>query len=275
MKLTRRQLRKIIQEAYKMTPEDEAGLKPHQIEKGGYIANFAKQNPNPDIYRVNVTNMRRAKGRQYPEEIEADRANLQRIHSFPEYQSVVKAFQNGEATAIYDLTYQGTHTTGRKEVITNIPEWISRFGHKTKDSISTKAFIGKIQDIPASLGIGLGIGIIIRGYPVLVSPTDVYSQTHSASPKGLVDHQVGSGFAKRGDTTNAIYSMEDWLYMYDEDGIGKRGIAEEAILDNWRIVGAVVGEDMFDQVGREELGIDELDIPVHVINSDGTYKGLA
>jgi hypothetical protein len=275
MKLTRRQLRKIIQEVYQMTPEDESGLKPHQIEKGGYIANFAKQNPNPDIYRVNVTNMRRAKGRQYPEEIEADRANLQRIHSFPEYQSVVKAFQNGEATAIYDLTYQGTHTAGRKEVITNVPEWISRFGHKTKDSISTKAFLGKIQEIPKSLGMGLGIGIIIRGYPVLVSPTDVYSQTHSASPQGLIDHQSSSGFAKRGDTTNAIYSIKDWLYMYDEDGIGKRGIAEEAILDNWRIVGVVISEDMFDQVGREELGIDELDIPVHIVDSNGFYKGLA
>ena len=208
------------------------------------------------------------------EEIKSDRAALQRIHSFPEYQSVVNAFQNGEVTAIYDLTYQGTHTPGKKEVITNVPEWISRFGHKTKDSISTKAFIGKIQDIPVSLGMGLGIGIIIRGYPVLVSPTDVYSQTHSASPKGLIDHQVGSGFAKRGDTTNAIYSMEDWLYIHDEHGVGKRGIAEEAILDNWRIVGAVVSEDMFDQVGREELGIDQLDIPVHVVSSSGTYKGL-
>ena len=115
----------------------------------------------------------------------------------------------------------------------------------------------------------------MRGYPVLVSATDAYSQTYSASPSGLIDHQVGSGFAKRGDVTNAIYSMEDWLHLHDEQGIGKRGVAEEAILDNWKIVGAVVNEDMFDQFSREDLGIDELDIPVHIINKNGTYKGLA
>jgi len=275
MKLTRRQLRKIINETYKMTPEDEAGLKPHQIEKGGIMATFAKENPNPDIYRVNVTNMRRAKGRQYPEEIAKDRADLQRIHSFPEYQSVVNAFQNGEATAIYSLTYQGTYTSRVKDMITNIPEWIARFGHKTKDTISTKAFIGKIEDIPASVGEFIKIGVIIRGFPVLVSATDVYSQTYSASPAGLIDHQVGSGFAKRGDTNNAIYSMEDWIHIHDEQQIGKRGVAEEAILDNWRIVGAVVNEDIFDQYSREDIGIDELDIPVHVITSKGTYKGKA
>ena len=275
MKLTRRQLRKLIQEVYQMTPDDEQNLKRQGIEKGGMMDTMARSllKTNPDLYRVNITNMRRAKGRQYPEEIEADRAALQRIHNSSEYQSIVNAFQSGAATAIYDLTYQGTFTSGRKEVITNIPEWISRYGHKTNDSISTKAFLGKIQDIPASIGEPLGIGVIIRGYPVLVSSTDAYSQTYSASPQGLIDHQASSGFAKRGDITNAIYSVDDWM-VDDEEAAGEAGISHETILDNWRIVGAVVNEDIFNQVNREDLGIDELDMPVHIISANGTYKGL-
>ena len=282
MKLTRMQLRKLIQEVYQMTLEDEKGLTLRQIEKGGPMAIAAQkldkeQGIGPQMMRM-IKNKRRALGRQYPEEQEADRANLKRMHNAPEYQSLVKAFNddNGEATAIYDLTYQGTFTGGgNKEIILNIPEWISRFGHQTKNSISTKAFLGSIEDIPASIGGPLGIGIILRGYPVLVSAMDAYSQTHSASPQGLKDFHASSGFVKRGDINSAAFSVDDWLMLHDEYDYGERGVSHETILDNWRIVGAVVNEDMFDQVSREELGIDELDIPVHIISVNGTYKGLA
>lgn len=274
MKITKSNLKKLIREVYKMTDEDEDKLRPYAIEKGGHIEDIAKQNSNPDIYRVNVTNLRRAQGRQYPEEIESDRENIQRIHSFPEYQTVVNAFKNGDATAIYSLTYQGTYTAGGKEKILNIPEWITRYGHKTNDAISTKAFLGKIEEIPESLGQIVGIGLIIKGYPVLVSVTDAYSQTHSISPQGLIDHQVNSGFAKRGDITNAVYSIDDWYFRYDEEKIGERGVAHEAILDNWKIVGAVINEKIFKKLSIDQIGINQLNIPVHIISENGKYKGL-
>lgn len=274
-KLLRQIIKQIILEAYEMTPEDEDGLKPFQIEKGGMMANLAKQNKNPDIYRVNVTNMRRALGRQYPEEQQADRAFLQKMHKTPEYQSLVKAFNssNGEATAVYNFTYQGTHTPGRKKTILNIPEWIKKYGHRSKDSISTKAWLGSIEDIPKSIGDAMGVGVILRGYPVMVSVGDVYSQTMSASPQGLKDFHANSGFVKRGDSTTAAFSIEDWLWLHDEDGRGQRGVSQETILDNWRIVGAVVNEDVLEKHG-EKLGIEDLDIPVHVVSHKGYVREL-
>ena len=64
MKLTSAKLKQMIRElmleAYEMTPEDEEGLKPFQIEKGGMMAQTAKK--NPEWERVMVTNMRRALG---------------------------------------------------------------------------------------------------------------------------------------------------------------------------------------------------------------------
>ena len=42
----RQVIRKIILEAYEMTPEDEAGLEPYGIQKGGSIAQAAKKDKN-------------------------------------------------------------------------------------------------------------------------------------------------------------------------------------------------------------------------------------
>ena len=98
MKLTIRQLRKIIQEAYQMTPEDEKGLVGRQIEKGGPMAIAARkldkeEGLGPRMMRM-IKNKRRALGRQYPEEQEADRANLKRMHNSAGYESLVKAFND-------------------------------------------------------------------------------------------------------------------------------------------------------------------------------------
>ena len=272
MKITKKQLIKIIKEAYKMSQKDKEGLKHHQLEKGGMWDMMTRG--KPEHRQKLYTNLRRAKGRQSPEEIQADQEALQMLHAEDEYYTLVDAFDNdnGMATAIYSLTYQGTYTAGGKEVITNIPEWIERYGTypQTKNSISTKAFVGPINKIPPSIGEFVGIGVILRGYPVLVSATDAYSQTMSISPQGLIDYQASSGFAKRGDVENAYVSLEDWLADYNKEP----GISHETILDNWRVVGAVVNEDIFNQVNRAELGIDELTIPVHIVSSNGTYKGL-
>ena len=266
-------IRQIILEVYEMTPEDEAGLEPYQIEKGGLIANMAKK--DKDHERVMVTNMRRALGRQYPEEQQKDRDFLKRMHSNSEYPTLVKAFNspNGEATAVYNFTYQGTHTPGRKKIILNIPEWIKKYGHRSKDSISTKAWLGSIEDIPKSIGDAMDVGVILRGYPVMVSVMDAYSQTMSASPQGLKDFHANSGFVKRGDYNTAAFSIEDWLWLHDEEGHGQRGVSQETILDNWRIVGAVVNEDVLEKHG-DKLGIDELDIPVHVVSHKGYVRKL-
>ena len=258
MKSLRQIIRQIILEAYEMTPEDESGLKPFQIEKGGMMAQAASKNPKAK--RVMVTNMRRALGRQYPEEQELDRKNLQDIHRSKEYQSVIRAFRKGKITALHDIGYGGTHTkkkTGGYD-LGDLGQWYRKYGHKSRDSISTKAFIGDMQSgVPMRLADLFSHGFIVEGFPVLVTKMDAYTQTASAVPPGLLQHQASSGLAKRGDVTTAIRSMNDW---------NRDEIAQEAVLDNWKITGIVIREDRLSQgvTGYEDLGL-----PVYIIDRTG------
>lgn len=264
MKSLRRMIRKIILEVYDMTPEDELGLKQQGIEKGGMMDTVAKSHlkTNPDLYRVNITNMRRAKGLQYREEIETDREALQKLHSNPEYASMVKAFEvRGKTTSLYMANYHGTFTSRHKKMILDAEKWINTWGQKTNDSISTKSWIGELEDLPdKDVFRFLVLGFILEGYPVLVANSDAYSQTYSASPQGLKDHQKSSGFAKRGDTTTAFHSFEDWKLA--------GGMSHETILDNWEVIGVVVHEDHLDKV----TGYDDLDIPVAIVDDRGVIE---
>ena len=261
MKLTsaklKQMIRELLLEAYKMTPEDEAGLKPFQIEKGGMMAQAASKNPEHE--RVMVTNMRRALGRQYPEEQEKDRQELQDLHKTESYQEVIRAFQKGKVTALHDIGYGGTHTkkrTGGYD-LGNLGQWYRKYGHKSKDSISTKAWIGDMQSgVPMRLADLFSHGFIVEGFPVLVTKMDAYTQTASAVPPGLIQHQTASGLTKRGDMTTAIRSMSDW---------DPSEVAQEAVLDNWKITGVVIREDILDQV----TGYEDLGLPVYIINRTG------
>lgn len=261
MKLTSAKLKQMIRElmleAYEMTPEDEEGLKPFQIEKGGMMAQTAKK--NPEWERVMVTNMRRALGRQYPEEQEKDRKGLQDLHRSKDYQGVIRAFRKGKVTALHDIGYGGTHTkkkTGGYD-LGNLGQWYRKYGHKSKDSISTKAWIGDMRSgVPMKLADLFSHGFIVKGFPVLVTKMDAYSQTASAVPPGLIQHQSASGLTKRGDMTTAIRSMNDW---------DSSEVAQEAILDNWKITGVVIREDILDQV----TGYEDLGLPVFIINRSG------
>ena len=251
-------IRQLILEAYEMTPEDEAGLKPFAIEKGGMMAKMASN--NPDHERVMVTNMRRALGRQYPEEQEKDRKDLQDLHKTKGYQEVIRAFRKGKITALHDIGYGGTHTkkkTGGYD-LGDLGQWYRKYGHKSKDSISTKAWIGDMRSgVPMRLADLFSHGFIVEGFPVLVTKMDAYTQTASAVPPGLIKHQASSGLAKRGDMTTAIRKMNDW---------NGSEVAQEAVLDNWKITGIVIREDKLSQgvTGYEDLGL-----PVYIIDRTG------
>ena len=143
-------IRQIILEVYEMTPEEAMGLERQGIEKGGMMDTTAKAHlkTNPDLYRVNITNMRRAKGLQYREEIETDRENLQDIHKDPQYKSMVRAFRSGKTTSLYMANYHGTFTSRNKQMIFDAEQWINTWGQKGNDSISTKSWIGSLEDLP-------------------------------------------------------------------------------------------------------------------------------
>lgn len=261
MNTLRQIIRQLILEAYEMTPEDLEGLKHHQIEKGGMMAASAESGKFGETGKRMIRNMRRAKSRQYTEEQDFDRKELKKLHASKGYKSVIDAFQSGKITAIYDCGYSGTYTQKRGHKGGDMADWYKKYGNNSKDSISTKAFIGSIHDIPSRLRRGVQYGFIIEGFPVFVTKMDAYSQTHSASPEGLEDFHAESGFVKRGDLTTAIKSMKDW----------KKGeVAEEAVLDNWEVTGIVINNVVRDQVSNYE----DLGLPVYIIGTTGVMEEL-
>ena len=257
MNALRQLIRQLILEAYEMTPEDEAGLKPVAIEKGGMMAQNAKK--NPEWERVMVTNMRRALGRQYPEEQEKDRKGLQDLHNTKSYQEVIRAFKKGKVTAVHDIGYGGTHTNKKSGGydLGDLGQWYKKYGNKSKDAISTKAWIGTMKSgLPPRMADLFSHGFVVEGFPVLVTKQDAYTQTASAVPPGLIQHQAASGLAKRGDLTTAIKSMNDW---------SSSEIAQEAVLDNWKITGVVIREDKLEHVS----GYEDLGLPVYIVDRTG------
>ena len=261
MDTLRQIIRQLILEAYEMTPEDVEGLKHHAIEKGGMMAASAESGKFGEAgYRM-IRNMRRAKSRQYPDEQEYDRKALKDLHSRKEYQTVINAFKTRKVTAIYDIGYSGVYTQKKGTEPGDIGGWLKKYGKNSKDSISTKAFHGSIQDIPSKLGRRVQYGFILEGFPVYVTEDDAYSQTQSAAPEGLEDYHEDSGFVKRGDLTTAITSMKDWKPDM---------IAEECILDNWKPVGIVINDIVRDQVYNYE----DLGLPVYVIGITGFIEEL-
>lgn len=261
MKTLRQIIRSMILEAYEMTPEDIEGLKHHQIEKGGMMAASAESGKFGDDGIRMIRNMRRAKARQYTDEQEDDREALKKLHGTKGYQTVINAFRNGEITAIYDIGYSGTYTNKRGSTPGDIGEWYHKYGSNSRDSISTKAFRGNIEDIPESLAKRFAYGFIVQGFPVFVTQKDAYSQTHSAAPEGLKDYHASSGFVKRGDLQTKIKSMKDW----------KQGmIAEECVLDNWKITGVLIAS----RVQAKVFNYEDLGLPIYVIGSTGKVEEL-
>ena len=256
-------IRQLVLEAYEMTPEDIESLKLQGIEKGGMMAASAESGKFGETGKRMIRNMRRAKSRQYPEEQEYDRKALKKLHSTKGYQTVIDAFQAGKITAIYDTGYGGTFTRKGSHDAGDLGTWMKKYGSNSKDAISTKAFRGTIKDIPPSLGGRFYCGFIIEGYPIFATKDDAYSQTHSAAPGGLVDHTEASGFAKRGDLTTRIKSMRQW----------KKGmIAEEAVLDNWDVVGIVIREKFLED--GQVYNYEDLGLPVYIVNDGGFVKEL-
>ena len=261
MNALRLDIRQLILEAYEMTPEDVEGLKHHGIEKGGMMAASAESGKFGEAGKQMIRNMRRAKSRQYSEEQDFDRMELKKLHASKEYRSVIDAFTSGKITAIYDCGYSGTYTQKRGHKGGDMADWFEKYGSNSKDSISTKAFIGSIHEIPKKLARRIQYGFILEGFPVFATRMDAYSQTHSAAPEGLEDFHADSGFVKRGDLTTVIRSMKEW---------DKETIAEEAVLDNWKITGIVINNVVRDQVYNYE----DLGFPVYIIGTTGVMEEL-
>jgi len=201
--------------------------------------------------------LRRQVGLQTSDEYQQDRANLQEYHeklkSTPEGRRMIQAFRQANGVTIaHGLGYisyaesslGGSGDANRK----SISKWINSYASLNNNQLSTVAWIGSPSNIPSGYtgfsnheAITGGSGLLLKGYPVLVSGRSVSSQTLSSLPQGLIKHQASSGIAKRGDMETPIYSLEEMA-----EGIGRSDAnwSGETLLDNWEIVGCFVTLDL-------------------------------
>lgn len=257
MRLLRKSIRNLIFEIYKLNPKEERAAA--DLEWDAWA--------------------RRALGLQWPEEIEKERSFLQeyqaKLRSNPEGKKLIEQFRNGsEITIIHGINYAG-YASGHgykssapfKNTKSIYSDWIKAHGRKGKDVLSCVAsgralgqdfLIGRDNSQAAK-----SFGFIMKGYPVLVSETDVMSQTLGALPIGLVQHQKSSGIAKRAEPS--------WRNVIVSPGFRWAG---EVLLDNWQIIGTYFNINSFDMLDFRHVLTNSMDlgIPAYVYD-EGVFLG--
>lgn len=255
---------------YELSPEDEQAMKEKGIDK-------------PEDWWL-----RRQVGLQTSDEYQQDRANLQeyqeKLQSTPEGRRMIQAFRQANGVTIaHGLGYisyaesslGGSGDANRK----SISKWINNYASLNNNQLSTVAWIGSPSNIPSGYAgfsnheaITGGSGLLLKGYPVLVSGRSVSSQTLSSLPQGLIKHQASSGIAKRGDMETPIHSLEEMA-----EGIGRSDAnwSGETLLDNWEIVGCFVTLDLVraaKQANSLENLIDDIEstgLTCHIFSDTG------
>ena len=169
------------------------------------------------------------------------------LNTDPRGKMIIDDFQSGKLHVLHSISYQGMYS--RKSEFLRDPKpfskWIQRFGKRGKDMVSVVACNSHFYEAPmldrwkrkenALFVYDAGFGFIMKGYPAFIAHTDVMSQTLSAIPDTLKDHQKHSGIAKRAGDIDDALSFDDWY-----SGVG----SDETLLDNWSIVGIFLGQEI-------------------------------
>jgi hypothetical protein len=235
--------------------------------------------------------LRRQMGLQYDKEVEKDITNLRQYNqtnnSTPQGKEMIEAFKSANGVTIAHglgyISYAESELGGKgDENRKSLKKWMDNYGHLSKNQLSTVAWIGSPEDLPGDFVSGKfgnreaitgGTGFLMKGYPVLVSHSSVSSQTLSSLPQELIDHQVGSGIAKRGSMEQPIYSLDQMRYSKF-----RTGWASEVILDNWSIVGCYVTEELINEAKKNNSlaallnDVDATGLPCYIFSNSG-YAG--
>ena len=258
MKHLRQYIRQALIEIYELSPEEAKRAK--------------EQHRAPSL--------RRAVGLQSKKEIIKDREKLQSyqktLNTTHQGKKLIKQFRSGiGVTIMHSISYlsyasaRGLKSKGLEDRDKPFSSWIRKYGKRGNDVLSTV-----VASVPIGQSFNAGssndraassFGFILKGYPVFVSPDDVYSQTLGALPQGLVDHQKHSGVAKR--------AGPDYIGITEPDF----GWAGEALIDNWKLIGAYFDvANNKNPLAFQTLVSDaispEANLPIHIYNS-GNYIG--
>ena len=291
MKITRSQLRKLIKE---MAWDPSSAKTPHPHFKHDTPEYYQKflQSSSP-----HAMPNKRALGLLSKVEAEAEKkiiadyqeANAAEIDKF--YKELQKPLDTAKITCLHAPSYFGAVTD--KQYSISIKPWIQKFGSSGKNQISTIMVPFGISEMykvfqmpsynmtPNSHDIFMdGYSFILGGFPVMMSYSDMMTQTLSNLHPELVKFQAGSGVSKSTGYTPDIVNYQKFL---------KTGglISDETVLDNWFVKGVhytVYSSRMMPSMEQESLEAlpqiakecKDLNLPLYVTEkgnlSKGTYK---
>lgn len=195
----------------------------------------------------------RAKGLQTKRMILDDREVMKQFHAEVEPR-LTRTFQMGKISCLHSVEYEGfasRNGTKRQAGTSDTPftDWIQKYGTTGRDMLSCVAWPRAIGSAPPMTSpspfsnmntVPRQMGFFMKGYPAFISAVDVMSQTLGELPDVLVQHQAGSGIAKRaGNMIGALTTVKDFRRV---------GYAEEVLLDNWGILACYVYTEDLDDI---------------------------
>ena len=290
MKITRKQLRKLIKEMA-WDPSSSKTVHPHfEMEPKLRYQNFLQSTSRQDMPTKRALGLLSKTESEAEKKIIADyqKANEAEIDKF--YEELQKPLDTARITCLHAPSYFGAVT--EKQYGISIKPWIEKFGSSGKDQISTVMIplgISEMYKVFQSPSFGSrpnadsiladGYSFILGGFPVMMSYDDMMTQTLSNLHPDLVKFQAGSGLSKSAGETPGITNYQQFLTGGHP--------SDETVLDNWFVKGVhytVFSSPMMPSLEKESLELlpyvakecKELKLPLYVTErgnlSKGTYK---
>jgi hypothetical protein len=274
MKISRRQLRKIIKDAFDPMEHEHLADEIESIRTG--------------YHDYDERDLRRSmglltRGESKKEKSIVHRYNEQnRVELFKFKRELSKPLSSAVITALHAPDYEGAVTSNKPQVSRSgagPKGWIARYGLSGNVDMSTilvprpasKLLSIRDTDMNFDMVTGATYAFMMSGYPKLINSTDMMTQTMSSLPPELVDYQRHSGQTKSTAVMPDIINLEGFL---DADQV-----ADEAILDNWHIKGVMTVTNDLTKWDAERLADNEnyVDITtssLNLVRSDCQELGL-
>lgn len=247
MKITKRQLRKLIKEmawdpksspyAHPSKVFPRVGETPRSVRRSQEYQDFLDDKNYPGDLRGYGLQSYETAEREKQIVRDYHEANSEEIKKF--YNDLKKPPERARVTCLHSIEYAGSVTRRKSETIR---DWVSKFGSSGRDQLSTVMFPGSTTELYKYFSGGFGgwLGdnveqimytpsLIMSGYPTMMNYSDMMTQTLGSLHPDMVKFQAGSGVSKSTGTTPDISNFEEFLQ--------KNIISEETVLDNWSIKG--------------------------------------
>lgn len=266
------------------------------VLKGSRDARMRLEDYFPDRPGYNPADgeqFRRALGLQGQAEQDVDKdfiRNYQNsLQNTPQGKAMIQDFVAGKIAIFHSISYeswasgQGAEKADIKQTASSskpFSNWFKKFGSGGKNVISTIALNNSIEKGVGGLvnnengRVVKEMGFLLKGFPVMVSATDVMSQNLGSIGQGLIDFQSDSGIAKRASgniATPIDPAKQEWTS------------ASEVLLDNWKPIGTFIHVNKLIEIRNktnvaEAEGViqdaDSLGIPVYLIKKDDTAEKI-